>query len=179
MVATGRGMQKAKHLVEGVSLDGPMVLVNGAEVWAGPGELLERHYIKKESIKDLCEVAEKANARFWGYSVESLTKSNDWTDDMYDRKWMKFGIRKDDLEGIKEIREHAKQLPDKEITRSASVNMEVSRKGISKASGVKAVCDHLNITMDDVIAIGDNLNDAQLIEAAGLGIAVENADPEL
>ena len=179
MFATGRGMQTVEHLLEELALSGPMVLVNGAEVWAGASNLLERHYIGKEDIRILHSLAEKAGAQFWGYSVESLTHKKDWKDEMFDCNWMKFGIRHNDLSVIKQLREQAKMLPNIDVTRSANTNMEISLSGISKESGVRRICDHLRIEMDEVMAMGDNLNDSRLIQAAGFGIAMGNADPEL
>lgn len=179
MFATGRGMQRVEHLLEELGLSGPMVLVNGAEVWAEKGKLLERHYIKKGDIHKLHSLAKEVDAPFWGYSVESLTKSKDWTDEMLDHDWLKFGIRNNDLNVIRKLREEASKLLDIDITRSATVNMEVSLKGITKESGVRSICDHLHIKMEDVMAMGDNMNDSHLIKAAGLGVAMGNADPEL
>ncbi|WP_186673605.1 HAD hydrolase family protein [Sporosarcina sp. BP05] len=50
---------------------------------------------------------------------------------------------------------------------------------MSKESGVRRVCEYLNIEMESVMAIGDNLNDFKLIQSAGLGIAMGNADDKL
>ena len=41
---------------------------------------------------------------------------------------------------------------------------------------MRTVCDYLNIRMKDVMAIGDNYNDLQLIKSVGLGIAMGNAE---
>jgi len=179
MFATGRGRQTVKHLLEELKLTGPMVLVNGAEVWANGERLLGRYFIGKEEIRQLHDLATRHNAKFWGYSADSLTQMRDWTEEMFDKEWLKFGIRQDDLPIIEQLREQAKKLPNVEITRSATVNMEVSLKGISKESGVRKVCEHFNIEMDEVMAMGDNLNDYQLIKSAGLGVAMGNADPKL
>jgi len=37
----------------------------------------------------------------------------------------------------------------------------------------------MNIGMENVMAMGDNLNDLELIKAAGFGVAMENADDVL
>jgi len=179
LFATGRGRQTTQHLKEELDLTGPMVLVNGAEVWAGQNQLLRRYFIEKSDIRYLHDLAVRYDAKFWGYSADSLTKMKDWNESMFDVDWLKFGIRKDDLSLIKQIRKEAQKLPNVEITRSASVNMEVSLKGVSKATGVKKVCEHMNIGMENVMAMGDNLNDLELIKAAGFGVAMENADDVL
>lgn len=50
---------------------------------------------------------------------------------------------------------------------------------INKAVGIKAVLQHLGLDRNDVIAIGDGHNDLEMIEFAGLGIAVHGAPPEV
>lgn len=45
----------------------------------------------------------------------------------------------------------------------------------NKAKGIEALIKHLKINKDEVIAIGDGHNDAEMIEYAGLGIAMGNA----
>lgn len=177
--ATGRGTQTTQSYWEQLELQSPMVLLNGAEIWGSPNTLWERISIHRELIRELHSLAEEWSAHYWGYSVESLTSKRNWSDAMFDRDWMKFGIRHDDLDAIQRLRDIVDSWGTLEITRSAPVNMEISPKGISKESGVRKVCDRLGIGMDQVIAIGDNMNDYRLIRAAGLGIAMGNADEQL
>lgn len=177
--ATGRGVQTAQSIWEELRLDSPMVLVNGAEVWESPGKLRERHIIAREDIYRLHLLAEEAGASFWGYSTESLTSKRHWTEAMFERDWMKFGIRHDDLQVIRQLRDVVESWGTVEVTRSAPVNMEISPKGISKETGVRSVCELLGIDMREVMAIGDNLNDLRLIQSAGFGVAMGNADEEL
>lgn len=47
--------------------------------------------------------------------------------------------------------------------------------GASKARAVARLAADLGITMDDVVAVGDGDNDLELIEAAGIGVAMGNA----
>ncbi len=47
--------------------------------------------------------------------------------------------------------------------------------GLSKATGVKLILDLFGLNFSDVLAIGDDHNDIPLLEAAGLGIAMDNA----
>ncbi|MCJ7842749.1 Cof-type HAD-IIB family hydrolase [Lederbergia sp. NSJ-179] len=177
--STGRGIQTAGAIWDDLAIDAPMVLVNGAEIWKGPGEVWERYFISREDIRWLYEQAMKADAEFWGYSVESLTHKRDWTDEMFDRDWLKFGMHHPDLNEIQKLRELLQKRKSIETTRSAPINIEISLKGISKETGVRRVCELLGITMDQVMAVGDNMNDWRLLQAAGLGVAMGNADDEL
>lgn len=50
---------------------------------------------------------------------------------------------------------------------------------VSKGNAINGLCKFLKIDIKDVIAIGDGLNDISMIKTAGLGVAMENAEPEL
>ena len=47
--------------------------------------------------------------------------------------------------------------------------------GCSKASGITALANYLNIPLQQVMAIGDNNNDIQMLRTAGWGVAMGNA----
>lgn len=66
-----------------------------------------------------------------------------------------------------------------DIYLSAPWFLEVMPKGISKGLGLKCICDYSDINMKEVIAFGDNYNDISMITAAGLGVAMGNAETEL
>ena len=167
MFTTGRGVQTAESYWLELGLDSPIVLVNGAEIWKRPGELMERHFISREGVRQLHKLAVDNEARYWGYSVESLSNYKNWTDEMFERDWMKFGIRHDHLPTIQRLREIVIGWGAFEVTRSAPVNMEISAPGISKATGLAKVCDYLGIQMSEVMAIGDSHNDLHMIQSVG------------
>ena len=56
---------------------------------------------------------------------------------------------------------------------------EVSDPDVNKATAMRLLCAHLGCTEADCIAFGDSMNDAEIMEAAGLGIAMGNAEPQL
>lgn len=57
--------------------------------------------------------------------------------------------------------------------------IEIVRKGINKAVGLKQVADYFNIPREQIIAFGDEDNDLEMIEYAGVGVAMGNAIDEL
>lgn len=57
-------------------------------------------------------------------------------------------------------------------------NGEISIKGITKATGLKQIANYLNIPTEDTIAIGDSLNDLDILQAAGLSICMGNGADE-
>ena len=45
---------------------------------------------------------------------------------------------------------------------------------MSKGNSVKILSNYLSINIDDVICIGDNENDIEMVKYAGLGVAMGN-----
>lgn len=76
------------------------------------------------------------------------------------------------------LAEHVGLLGD--ITFSTNNGLiEILPRGISKASGVEAVARPLGVAADDVVAFGDMPNDMEMLQWAGLGVAMGNANPEV
>ena len=55
--------------------------------------------------------------------------------------------------------------------------VEFVPKGTSKATGIKWLCNHLDIPLDETYAIGDSVNDLEMLESVGHGIAMGNSMP--
>ncbi|MEO7120016.1 MAG: HAD hydrolase family protein, partial [Ginsengibacter sp.] len=56
--------------------------------------------------------------------------------------------------------------------------LEIMNIDASKVNAVKFLTGRYNIKQEEIIAIGDNYNDKEMIEFAGMGIAMGNApDP--
>ena len=49
----------------------------------------------------------------------------------------------------------------------------------SKARGIQAALNQLGLNMNDAMAFGDGLNDREMLQAVGLGVAMGNAHPDL
>ena len=65
------------------------------------------------------------------------------------------------------------------VTRSIPYFLEIMNARVNKGRSLQIVANHLNVTMDRVMAIGDSWNDSPLLEAAGLGVAMGSAPEEL
>ena len=65
------------------------------------------------------------------------------------------------------------------IAKSLPIFLELALPGVSKGSALEFVCDRLGIDPRTVVAFGDGANDVELLETAGLGVAVADADAAL
>ncbi|WP_125980124.1 sugar-phosphatase [Loigolactobacillus iwatensis] len=65
------------------------------------------------------------------------------------------------------------------FVKSAPFYLEATKKGTNKGSALSMLAQTLNLTADNVMAIGDQQNDLSMIEYAGLGVAMGNAIPSV
>ena len=65
------------------------------------------------------------------------------------------------------------------IVKSAPYFLEIINKNGNKGEGLKALAEHLGVKREEVMAFGDASNDREMIEYAGLGVAMENAMEEI
>jgi Cof subfamily protein (haloacid dehalogenase superfamily) len=65
------------------------------------------------------------------------------------------------------------------IAKSLPYFLEVAMPGVSKGAALVTVCGRLDIDPAHVVAFGDGANDLELLEDAGFGVAVEDADAAL
>lgn len=63
-----------------------------------------------------------------------------------------------------------------DITCSARVLVEASPYGDNKGEALKFLSSYYKVPIEKTVAAGDNLNDLSMIQAAGIGCAVGNAD---
>lgn len=59
------------------------------------------------------------------------------------------------------------------------INGEVVNCKFDKGKAVKMVCDYLQIPVCRSVAVGDSMNDWEMLEAAGLSICMENGSEQL
>ena len=56
---------------------------------------------------------------------------------------------------------------------------EISAKNVDKWGAIEMLAEKMQITKDEIITIGDNVNDKKMLENAGMGVAMGNSSPEI
>ena len=79
----------------------------------------------------------------------------------------------------KQLEELPGMFPGMAFTTSVPFNIEVNSSAATKGQGLAALCRRLDIRPEEVLAFGDDRNDADMIRFAGIGVAMENAIEEL
>lgn len=176
VLATGRPMVMVESFSKQLELPSYIVTVNGGEIWTVDMELLEQHYLQAEDIGMMWNLTREIGG-FYVWMVSSKeVYINELPEDYLEQNWLKFGCQAENLDHLNQLKaELLNHLDRLELTNSFPNNIEVNPIGINKLVALEKVCEKLGITMDNVMAVGDSLNDKKMIEGAGLGVAVGNA----
>lgn len=70
-------------------------------------------------------------------------------------------------------------FPNCHFTRSNKLTVDIIPQGGSKLSGIEKVIEPLGIKMSEVMVFGDSWNDLEMLQAAGVGVAMGNAPQEV
>ncbi len=86
----------------------------------------------------------------------------------------------DTVERIKELeKEILNDFPQIGILKSFANFLEIVNKNVSKSKALELILNRYKIKRENLIAVGDSYNDIDMIEYAGIGIAMGDAPDEL
>lgn len=115
-----------------------------------------------------------------------LTNSSKPVENLYeylcvlrDPKIEKFNIRAADASILQELWQKLSTLGEIDVTSAGYNCVEINRKGVNKACGLIALCEHIAVGSQNVMAIGDGLNDKEMLAFSGLPVAMKNAVSEI
>lgn len=69
---------------------------------------------------------------------------------------------------------YCEMFPNVQFVRWHPYSCDILPKGGSKAVGIEKVLDKMGITLKDAIAFGDGINDIEMLQAVGTGVAMGN-----
>jgi Cof subfamily protein (haloacid dehalogenase superfamily) len=124
---------------------------------------------KKQPMTVTFNVSNKMNIR----KVENLFEALE----PHPTKLLMTGDPADMLKAENELSEILGDRMD--IFRSAPFFLELVPKGIDKAKSLLRLLSKINLTPADMIAFGDGYNDLSMLKLAGMGVAMQNAAPEV
>ena len=129
-----------------------------------------RDYVASVADKDLLEKT----------FVDYFLSRHEFVKDFYRQTELldqaeKINIYFENLEDSRALREKWKDLDDVAVTTSISGNAEFNAAGVDKGVGLAMLRTKLGIDRMHVIAFGDNENDLEMLEGAGIGVAMGNS----
>ena len=78
-----------------------------------------------------------------------------------------------------ELSNIAKVVPFNNIPGFPLATGEISDYAVNKGQALKDLCEYLDVLPSDCIAFGDSMNDIEILNAAGIGVAMGNAEAEV
>ena len=209
VIATGRHDSMIKGYMDTLGIEMPVISCNGAMVRDPfSNHLYSSIPLLTDQVFDIIEICKSFNADYhiYGRDVifgEALTNKMYYYDKrnliLPERDQIQLFVSKDYKPYIEE---HTGELfkiliipPDpedfdeikKEIFESTGILpfqsdaalLDVMQKGITKAHALENLSRELKIDRNEIAAMGDYLNDLDMIKYAGTGIAMNNAVPEI
>lgn len=192
VIATGRAPYFFQPLAEQLHIDS-FVSLNGAYV-VYKGELLYQRPLPRESVEKLVDYAGRnrhplvfegseqyyANAEAHPFVVESIDSLRVEQPGYDPEFWSKVDIYQAFLHcEVQDEHVYHNVFDELHLLRWHSKAMDVLIKDGSKAVGIKVMLGRLNLAPENAVAFGDGLNDMEMLQQAGLGIAMGNSHPEL
>jgi Cof subfamily protein (haloacid dehalogenase superfamily) len=203
VLATGRPVKGIKKYLSELNLlseDDYAVAFNGAVVQTTKNEkIIAENLLSVEDIKILYDLSKKLKVNIHALTNDecitpkiskySLLEANmnfipikevDFDTMNKDTTIVKIMFIDEEEILDKAIEQIPKEFYDKyTVVKSAPYFLEFLNKKVNKGVGVKLLAEELGIDMKDVICVGDHENDLEMVQYAGLGVAMENAIDKL
>lgn len=206
VICSGRVYSGARLYAKQVGSKDPIIACNGAVISENlNGKVLYSNPLATEDCLRIIDIYHKHEVYYHVYAGDTmLTEKLDFTSLKYykknsnlppedkvdievvenmadkirslENKVLKFVTVSNDLCLLKLIRNEIEQISSIDVMSSYYNNIEVMNKGVSKGAALKRLSEQLNISPEEMIAIGDNENDISMLRYAGLGIAMENGE---
>ena len=127
-------------------------------------------------------------------NIDIVDSIQDYVKNMRDEKIMKIFICDETASVFNSIMKKFEEIPNVETLDVSHMSRKVIKKGtlefpieyyyteismknVDKWNAIEFLINKMGINKDEVIAIGDNMNDKKMIEEAGLGITMEGSTP--
>lgn len=192
-VATGRMLQSVEEFISELHIKCPTMLHNGAKIFDFRNrETYVEHFIeeeRKEAIRKAYEMMPNIGIEIFANEVVYVYRSCNLTerykrhnfnvvyempDNIWKEKWTKVLLigEKEELDEAEKL--YKNKLDNGNAFRSGACYFDIVANNISKGRALKELVETLSIDPTKVIAVGDNMNDIEMIKEAEYGFCVEN-----
>lgn len=176
VLSTGRSLFTCRDISDELGRSSYLVTVNGGEIYDHEYNLVDSIPLDLDLVKQLWKLKEEHDVYFWSSTSQGLFNTNNPFDQEIDTyNWLKFGFDIQDDDVRKVMMDELVKNEALEITNSSPTNIEINPAGVNKAAALVKVCKWLDLSMEQVMAVGDSMNDIAMIREAGFGVAMGNA----
>ncbi|MFC7319620.1 Cof-type HAD-IIB family hydrolase [Halobacillus campisalis] len=180
VLSTGRSLERCQEIAESLGRSSYIVTINGGEIYNDKFELVDQTVLDAALVERLWELKEEHDVHYWSTTVQGqFNSSENFEKEINEYDWLKFGFDIQDDEIRQVVLDELQNNEALEISNSSPTNIEVNPSGVNKAAALLKVCERLDIEMENVMAVGDSLNDMAMIKEAGIGVAMGNAQEDV
>ncbi len=197
--ATGRNEMMARPFARKIGVNGPLIINNGALLKDfESGNILYERPLEKPDQAFVIDYALEHDLNYVVYTDEGvITTRKDrlsvyqgWnqahpsdkltyqqSDDravLKAKKAYKILLIIEDEATITKVKADLVHLNDIAMIKSSQTFLDVMHRDVDKAEALKRYCTYAKIPLKDVIAFGDNDNDAAMLKQVGYGFAMKN-----
>lgn len=199
VLVTGRMHCATTHVAEALGLKTPIVSYQGGLIKNNKGETLYQQNLDSDTAKKIIKWARKNDVHINLYLDDKLyvEKDNEFVRKYTDGKFISYEVCNfDDLniENVNKILaidfndaervtgwvcELQQKFPELYIVKSTPYFCEIGSPKATKSAGVEFLANKWGIKRDEILTIGDQDNDIELLKAGGVPVAMGNASDEL
>lgn len=199
VLATGRMHKAAQFLADELGIDTPIISYQGGFIKDKSGKVYYRKDLNPAYAREIIKWArdnkihinlymdddlyvEKDDDIIRRYTKERLIKYKVCNFDNLEIKGVNkiLAVKFDDAQTVtKWLMYLQSKYPDLYIVKSTPYFCEISNKEATKSHAVKYLCKEWGIKKEEVLAIGDQNNDIELLKSGGIKVAMGNATEEL
>ena len=199
VLVTGRMHSSTTPVARELGLHTPIVSYQGGLIKDESGKTLYQKDLRSDYAKKIIKWARKNNVHLNLYLDDKLyvEHDNEIVKEYTDGRFIDYSVCSfDDLniENVNKllaidlkdadkvtgwVEELSREFPDLYIVKSTPFFCEIGSKDAKKSSGVKFLADMWGIKQDEILTIGDQNNDIELLKAGGIKVAMGNATEEL
>ncbi|MCM3653303.1 HAD family hydrolase [Metabacillus litoralis] len=118
----------------------------------------------------------------WLSRKDAMKEKITWIDNIEGNGFSKFYFfarTKEHINRWKNELEKLKQEKDFTTSTSSDINVEVMVANVNKATGIKQMLKHFNLSEEETLAIGDSNNDIQMLQFVSHAVAMKNASDHI
>ncbi len=199
VLVTGRMHCATKHLRDELGLNSPVVSYQGGLIKDSDGKTLYQENLDSDYAKEIINWAHKNGVHLNLYIDDKLyvEKDDDCVKRYTDGKFVPYTVCPFEslkIENVNKIlaidygnaervtgwvNELQAKFPELYIVKSTPFFCEIGSPMAKKSLGVEFLAKHWNLSQDEILTIGDQNNDIELLKAGGVKVAMGNATPEL
>lgn len=194
VIVTGRMHKGAKKIAERLNLNTPVVSYNGGYIKDNENNVIYERYLPSHYVKKIIEWADENNVHLNLYSNDTLYSQKDddeikryseyqqldyvvknFKDIPYDKIHKLLGIDYKDADRVTGwVEEMGEKFPELYVIKSTPYFCEFATKDATKYCAVKCLQKYWGLEDDEILTIGDQDNDIELLKAGGISVAMEN-----